>query len=195
MSAPEVARAIPADRAQVVDTVEAAFVRDPAFRYFLGDAADDAGYSAFARAFAGLLFDKRAAAGSVWIVEGGRAVAMWDAPRTAAASREREAAEPDSQLAADVQARLDAYDAVVAPVRPTSPHWYLGVLARHPNTAGRGWGRVVMSVGLAAAAKDGVDAYLETSNPSNVALYERAGWQVAGQAEVGDLPIWVMRHA
>jgi ribosomal protein S18 acetylase RimI-like enzyme len=194
MSGPEIYRATAADRAQVVDTVEAAFVRDPAFRYFLGG-PDDAGYPAFARAFAGLLFDKRVSSGSVWIVEGGRAVAMWDAPRTTTLSDEGVASAPYGVLAADVQERLGAYDAVVDPIRPTSPHWYLGVLARHPETAGRGWGRAVMSAGLAAAASDGVDAYLETSSPGNVALYERAGWQVAGHAQVSDLPIWVMRHS
>ncbi len=193
MSEPEVHRATPADRAQVVDTVEAAFVLDPAFGYFLGDSAGGSGYPGFARAFAGLLFDKRVAGGTIWIIEGGQAVAMWDAPHATVPAREREAA-PYAQLAPDVQARLAAYDAVVDPVRPTSPHWYLGVLARHPETARRGWGRAVMAAGLAAAARDGADAYLETSNPANVELYERAGWQVAGRAQVGELPIWVMRH-
>ena len=51
-----------------------------------------------------------------------------------------------------------------------------------------------MSAGLAKAAHDGLPAFLETTNPANVAWYARAGWEVAGTAQVDDLEVWVLRH-
>ena len=65
---PSVRRATPADRDRVITTVVAAFVDDPAFRYFF---PDDATYAGHAADFAGYLFDKRVRHGSVWLVEGG----------------------------------------------------------------------------------------------------------------------------
>jgi GNAT superfamily N-acetyltransferase len=52
----------PADRADVVATVVAAFTGDPAWGWFLGSDFDR-----LAPAFAGALFDRRVGAGHVWI--------------------------------------------------------------------------------------------------------------------------------
>ena len=50
-----------------------------------------------------------------------------------------------------------------------------------------------MAEGLRRAAADGLPAIVETSNPGNVELYRRAGWEVIGTAE-DPLPIWIMRQ-
>ena len=76
---------------------------------------------------------------------------------------------------------------------PETRHWYLGVVATDPQHAGRGFGRAVMRAGLDRAAADGLPAYLETTNPGNVKLYESVGWTVDSQFE-RPLPIWVMRQ-
>jgi aldehyde dehydrogenase (NAD+) len=54
--------------------------------------------------------------------------------------------------------------------------------------------RAVMAAGLASARADGLPAYLETTNPGNVELYRRSGWQVTAERSVGELMVWVMRH-
>ncbi len=76
---------------------------------------------------------------------------------------------------------------------PETRHWYLGVVATDPQHAGRGFGRAVMRAGLDRASADGLPAYLETTNPGNVKLYESVGWTVDSQFE-RPLPIWVMRQ-
>jgi GNAT superfamily N-acetyltransferase len=96
-------------------------------------------------------------------------------------------------LPADVLARLEAYDAAVHHLMPSQPHWYLGVLATHPDHAGRRLGRVVMAAGVAKAWSAGLPAYLETSNPGNVEVYRGAGWVVAAETSTMDLRIWVMK--
>ena len=188
MNHPQIARATSEARERVVETVVSAFASDPAFRFFF---ADETTFDEQATAFAGYLFDKRVKHGTVWIIDDAAAVAMWDAPRTSedASANDYQLDLPDGTLK-----RLDRYDAVVHGALPSSPHWYLGILATHPDHAGRGWGRLVMTAGLDRAAAAGQPAYLETTNENNVALYQRAGWQVTETLAVDDLPIWVMRH-
>lgn len=183
MERPEVAS--PADRERVVRTVVSAFRDDPAFRWFF---PDPVAFDEQAARFAGRLFDRRVGRGTVWVVDGGSAVAMWSAPP----------GEPpddltENDLPADVLGRLDAYDRATHELLPAGPHWYLGVLATHPDHAGRRLGRLAMAPGLRQARLDDRPAYLETTNPRNVGLYERSGWTVTGETTVDELRIWVLR--
>jgi GNAT superfamily N-acetyltransferase len=72
-----------ADRPAVVATIVAAFVNDPAFRFFF---PDDATYDRYAAAFAGYLFDRRVRRGTVWMAAGGAVVALWEKPEVFSAS-------------------------------------------------------------------------------------------------------------
>ena len=51
-----------------------------------------------------------------------------------------------------------------------------------------------MAEGLRRAAADGLPAVLETSNPANVEVYRRAGWEVVLVVPVGPLTVWIMRQ-
>lgn len=165
----------------------AAFPNDPVLRYLFP--AEEA-YAQHAATFFGYLFDKRVQQGTVWTIERGASTAIWEPPRGETPSLD----DPlTRQLPADALARVRAYDRAVNAVQPDYPYWYLGVLATHPDYAGRGWGRAVMSAGLRRAAADGRPAVLETSNPANVEMYRRAGWRVL-HALTEPLPIWVMQQ-
>ncbi|GAB7037236.1 GNAT family N-acetyltransferase [Catenuloplanes niger JCM 9533] len=180
-----ITQAVPDDRERVVATFVAAFEADPVLRHlFPGDS-----YPELAPAFAAHLFDRRVASGTVWLADGGAAVAMWDPPGPATA-----APPAASYLPADAAARVDAYDAVIHPHLPSGPHWYLGVLARDPAHAGRRLGRTVMEAGLRRAAADGVPAYLETATAANVAMYRRSGWTVESELDANGVDAWILRH-
>jgi len=180
----DVERATAAHRQQVVETVVAAFDQDPAFRFFFQDPVTR---DAEAAEFAGHLFDQRVAPGTTWVIDGGRSLAMWDAPGGWSGE------EPKLAVSDEALARLDDYHRAVQGFLPRGePFWYLGVLATHPSHAGRRLGREVMKPGLAAATAAGLPAYLETTNKGNVGVYERAGWRVSGSTHLGDLPIWVL---
>jgi hypothetical protein len=109
VSDPEVICATPADRERVVETVVAAFEADPAFRFFF---PDDRSYRSNVATFAGHLFDKRVYRKTVWIIEGGASVAMWDAPSSsvteAVAGVELPAEPAPLELPAEATARLVA---------------------------------------------------------------------------------------
>lgn len=168
-------------------TVVAAFDQDPAFRAFFGRGPD---FADLAVRFAGSLLDRRIHTETVWMTDDGDALAMWDPP---VGSVEVPASTLD--LPVDAMARLDDYDDQVHAAMTTDPHWYLGILASHPSRRGEGLARRVAGPGLAAAAAGGVPAVLETTNPDNVALYERSGWEItATLTDVIGLDVWVMQH-
>ena len=170
-------------RDAVVSTFVAAFATDPALRWFM---PDDAAYEADAAAMARSLFDLRSGHGTVWVADGGAAVAMWDPPRSPAGA----GVEHPPQAG-----RFGRYQSIVHTRMPRTPHWYLGVVATHPDHRGRRLGRAVMGPGLARAAADGLPAYLETSNPINVEVYRSVGFEVEQELHVDDLPVWIMSTA
>jgi GNAT superfamily N-acetyltransferase len=180
---PAVRLAIAPDRERIVATVQAAFASDPAFRYFF---PGDDEYAALAPVFIGQLLDQRLARGTAWVVADGAAVALWSAPGAVE--------EPVTRLPADVTARLRTFDAAVHHHLPADPHWYLGMLATHPDHAGQGWGRLAMSAGLARAEQDGRPSYLETVTPVNVRIYQSSGWQVTDTVAVAGLDVSILRH-
>jgi ribosomal protein S18 acetylase RimI-like enzyme len=180
LAEPVIEVATPAHRAAAVATVVAAFAADPAFRFFC---PDDATYLSDAEVIAGGLFDARVGHGTVWVADGGAAVAMWDGPD----------APPSGH---SPTGRFAVYEHAVAAVMPTYPRWYLGVLACHPEHRGRRLARAAMAPGLRRAAADGLPALLETSNPGNVEVYRSVGFDVLERLTVGaDLPVWIMRRA
>ncbi|GAB6903745.1 GNAT family N-acetyltransferase [Kineosporia succinea] len=174
--------ATPADRPAVVRMLVAAFVTDPFLRLAF---PDDAEYPAGAEAFFGHLFDQRVGHGTVWIADGGTAAALWEPPGITL--------KPELRLDEPARSRMRAYDDAVHHALPAEPFFYLGVLGTHPDHQGRGHGRAVMAAGLEEAARQNLPAYLETTNPGNVALYERAGWRVTAELD-SPLPVWVMKQ-
>ncbi|RMZ01596.1 hypothetical protein D0862_06313 [Hortaea werneckii] len=55
-------------------------------------------------------------------------------------------------------------------------HWYLEIIATHPQHQGRGAGSMMIIWGLGRADRDNVEAYLEAS-PEAVSLYEKLGFE------------------
>ncbi len=180
-------------RAAVVATVVAAFRHDPAFRFFF---PDDETYEKNAAAFSGYLFDKRVDHRTIWMMEQASAVAMWSPPAAPGIEPADAAAAQTEALgsAGGAAERIEHYETIVGEALPETPHWYLGILATHPDHAGRRLGRAVMRDGLARARTDGVPAILETTRADNVALYRRAGWSVEQELVVDDLDVWILSH-
>jgi ribosomal protein S18 acetylase RimI-like enzyme len=68
------------------------------------------------------------------------------------------------------------------------PHWYLAVIGVDPAQRGKGIGSALLSHSLAPCDEQGLLAYLESSNPANLSLYERHGFEVLGEIQVGSSP-------
>ena len=85
---------------------------------------------------------------------------------------------------------------LIASHHPAEPHLYVQVLGADPSFHGRGVGAALIEKALECAAATGVFAYLETTNPKNLAFYRRFGFHVTEQVDPspgGGPPIWMLR--
>jgi GNAT superfamily N-acetyltransferase len=71
---------------------------------------------------------------------------------------------------------------------PAEPHWYLPLLAVDPVHQGKGYGSALLRPVLERCDREKQLAYLESSNPRNVPLYERHGFVVLGSIQSGSSP-------
>lgn len=78
--------------------------------------------------------------------------------------------------------------------RPREPHHYLGMLAVHPRVRGRGLARALLEDVHAASGShpESIGVALDTSNPRNVSLYERFGYQMVSRLRVSGADTWCM---
>jgi GNAT superfamily N-acetyltransferase len=77
---------------------------------------------------------------------------------------------------------------------PKEPHWYLFIVGSDPARRGHGHGRAVIQPVLDTCDRDGIPAYLESSNPENVPYYARFGFVVTGELRRAGspplIPMW-----
>jgi ribosomal protein S18 acetylase RimI-like enzyme len=164
--------------------VTLAFAADPIFRYFWKRPAD---YLQYAPPMMMAMGERGFEHGTVTATEDFDAVAMWLPPGVAAnpdalRSIPRAPTTPErEQLSAELRAEVQRF-------HPTNPHWYLWAIGVDPRRQGQGLGSALLKHTLAECDARGDIAYLESSSPKNVPLYERHGFEVMSVINVGDIP-------
>ncbi len=174
----------PAEPAQAAAALTLAFSDDPVVRWsFPGAQAYFAHFPAFTQAFGGAAF----AHGSADQVGDGAGAALWLPPGTgpdeAALVAILERVAPP-----EVMAQAGAMFEQMAAFHPQEPHWYLPLLGVDPARQRKGYGAALLRYALARCDRDGVPAYLESTNRANIPLYERHGFVVQGTIQVGASP-------
>lgn len=92
-------------------------------------------------------------------------------------------------FSAEIAARFTALGAVMEAAHPQEPHWYLGVVATLPEEQGRGLGARIVTPVLEICDRDGLPAYLESSNARNLPFYFRLGFVQTGEIVVPEGPV------
>lgn len=179
--------ASPADEASVIGVITLAFTSDPMARWAFPDPAT---YLAvmpdFARAFGGNGF----ALGAAHLVDGGFGAAMWLPPGvdpdedTMTAMSERYIPEDRLGDMMQVFTQMDKH-------HPVDDCWYLPLIGVDPSCQSRGYGSALLRYALQQCDRDGIAAYLESSNPRNISLYERHGFERLGSIQAGSSPTMV----
>ena len=169
--------------AGVIDIVTLAFMTDPAARWLYPESDDYlANYPEFVRGFGGRAFEH----GCADHLEGYGA-AMWLPPGV-----QSDDAALDTLLERTVpRHRLHALVEVLRQMgnyNPNEPHWHLAFLGVVPAHQYKGHGSALLKHGLARCDENREPAYLESTNPRNIPLYERYGFQVLGTIQVADSP-------
>ena len=72
---------------------------------------------------------------------------------------------------------------------PEEPHWYLPLIGVEPNAQAKGIGGALMRHAVGRCDEQGALAYLESTNPRNISLYERYGFEIMGEIQVGSCPV------
>lgn len=177
-------RSGPADRAAVTHLLVDAFERDPVVRWFWPDEARyRPSFAALIHALAGAAFDQHTA----FHTADHSGAILWlppDAPLDEAAIGalfERTVAVEQRPAAFDLFAQMGR-------AHPAEPHWYLPFLGVRPDRQGRGIGGALLDATLAAPINAGLPAYLESTNPCNVPLYRRHGFEATGEIRAGTCP-------
>jgi len=186
MSIPQIQVATEAQRSDVLSVATAAFIADPLMRWMLPSAATYLShYPAFVQAVGGASIDQ----GSCYVTDGLEGAAMWLPPGMRgdedALAQLLPQIMPNERLAALVDAftQCDNYH----------PHadncWYLSVIGVDPGHQGKGVGAALMKEATRKLDEMGCQAFLESSNPQNISLYQRHGFEIMGEVRVGDMPV------
>lgn len=168
----------------IVDVLTLAFAQDPMARWALPDARVYLkAWPLAVRAFGG----RAVLNGSADVVEDGGGAALWlppgvepDGERLVGLLREHS---PTPRL----PALMEIFDQM-GQFHPKEPHWYLPLIGVDPARQGTGLGSILLRHALARSDRDGLPAYLESSNPRNISLYERHGFVRLGIIQSGESP-------
>ena len=174
-----------ADRERAIQTITLGFLADPVSRWIWPDPRTYLDTMPdFVAAFGGKAFET----GSAYMADDGKAAALWLPPDV----------EPDGDTidtlfeATVAPETLSDLTSVFAQMEDHHPHdepcWYLPLIAADPAFIGRGLGAAILKRALRRCDDDGTIAYLESSNPRNMSLYVRHGFEVIGEIQAGSSP-------
>lgn len=184
MSNDKVKIATESEQDVVIDTLKLAFGSDPATRTAWPDPQKYLfNFTNFAKAFGGKAFDNKTA----HYVGNYSGVALWLPPNV----------DPDAEAllglieettSEEVQGVVSQVFEKMGSYHPSEPHWYLPLLGVDPLYHGKGLGSILLKYATDRFDNDNVLAYLESSNPRNVPLYERHGFKMLGTIQINSFP-------
>jgi ribosomal protein S18 acetylase RimI-like enzyme len=177
-----------ADLPVIGEALARAFEHDPLWGWAFEDAERERKLAALRVVF-GFYAEAALDLGWVRVTDGVEAVALWippGSPEMKPADEERLPGVIAAACGPESSARVLDLLAAFERIHPHEPpHFYLSLLATHPDHAGRGLG-----VGLVAACLAEIDAgdppaaaFLESSNPVNIPRYERLGFRPTRELE------------
>lgn len=85
-----------------------------------------------------------------------------------------------------ILARIQQAEEVMARRHPRVPHYYLHAIGARRDCQGQGLGSALLKQGTRRCDEEGLPAYLESSSPRNVPLYERHGFEVLATEPIGE---------
>ena len=184
MNLPEIVTAQEENRERVIQALILGFSSDPLARWFWPEAATYVQAGPGFDAFGGRAIDND----SAYVTGNYEGVAMW-LPPGVEPDEERMLPFLQETAAEDIMEDVGGVFEAMEEYHPEESCWYLPLIAVDPAYQGQGFGSQLMKHALDRIDEDGLPAYLESSNPRNMSLYERHGFEVVGQIQVGTSPV------
>jgi GNAT superfamily N-acetyltransferase len=172
------------DEVSAIDTIVLAFAADPVTRW-TWPRPDQylRAMPSFVRAFGGDAFKH----GGAHCTTACAGAALW-LPPGAHPDEERLGELMESTASPAARNEGPAIFEEMAKYHPGEPHWYLPLIGVDPAHQGKGLGDALMAHALRQCDRDRVPAYLESTNPRNISLYRRHGFEALGTIQVGSAP-------
>jgi ribosomal protein S18 acetylase RimI-like enzyme len=128
--------------------------------------------------------------GTVFVIGDFAGAALW-LPPGAKADRLEEIGQATPQAETELPIYPPEFPELIkrsAAFCPHEPHWYLGLIAVDPAYRGRGVGTQLLEYCMDFVDRDGLPAYLESTNAANLSLYSRFGFQELAEVRVDSSP-------
>lgn len=184
MTTPRINTVTADEEEAAINVVVRAFSADPAARWLYPDPRQySVNFPNFVRAFGGEAIEQ----GSAYSIDGCSGVALWLPPNV---HSDEEAITGLIQRTVSNQRQEEIFALLgqMGGYHPSEPHWYLPLIGVDPALQGKGYGSRLMEHALSRCDRDKQLAYLESSNPKNIRLYERHGFELLGTIQVGGSP-------
>jgi ribosomal protein S18 acetylase RimI-like enzyme len=165
------------DLGGVAGTLRAAFEADPLWRWAFSDPAQLEVWWRF-------LVNSALRYPWVWIAGDYAAATVWIPPgQTELTEQEEARVKPliDGLLGSRAPEVMELIARFGASHPAQQPHYYLSLFGTHPEAQGHGHGMGLLVENLATIDREGMPAYLESSNPANISRYERVGFVRVGE--------------
>ena len=172
------------DRLKALQTILISFSSDPFVRWFWPQASNYVNCLPAFEAFGGGSIDCE----SAYTTDNFEGVAFWfppgNGPNEEAFVSFLEKTAVDSSLEDGFRTfeSMDQY-------HPDGPCWYLPLIGVDPVHQGSGVGSELMKHALKRCDEEGLPSYLESTNPKNISLYNRYGFEVMGEIQCGKCPV------
>lgn len=172
------------DQEQAIAVILLAFATDPLTRWIYPDPHQYLHYFRdVVRLFGGNAFEH----GTGYYIDGFAGVALWLPPNVHPREKETMSLLQETvphQHQEEVFAVLEK----MGSYHPAEPHWYLPMIGVDPAHQHKGYGSALMQHALIRCDRENKPAYLETSNPKNVPLYNRYGFELLDTFQIGSSP-------
>lgn len=190
----DVRHALTADLDELEATLGRAFEDDPMMRWMY---PDDDTRPAFTRQFMRFALDLGHPHGHTYTVGNNWASAIWAPPDVTLFDESRGAllwALLSEQVGERVAEVMDGLMRIGSAHPEDDPHFYLFVIGTEPDQQSKGLGGRLLQEVLTRCDRQGLGAYLESSNIKNVPFYEQHGFRVLHEIFVGEdfvaRPMW-----
>ena len=140
-------------------------------------------FPSFVRAFGGKAFTH----GTAYYVDGYAAAALW-LPPNVYPDEDKLISLVQHTVSEKIQKDFFPVFEQMGRYHPSEPHWYLPLMGVDPSQQGKGFGSALLQQALIQCDRDSKLAYLESSNPKNIPLYQRHGFELLGTIQAGTSP-------
>lgn len=173
------------DREAIAETLTRAFFEDPVMAWVFEDR--DTRLEKL-RTWMELNFDAAIGCGHLYVAGDREAAAVWSPPDVEIFDElwGPRIAKLLSDLIGDAAAAKMAGLMEMTRHHPEEPHFYLMLIGTRPESQGKGLGADLLRPILERCDAQRLVAYLESSNPSNIPFYQRNGFEVMHEVQLGE---------